>query len=446
MVKPVPSLGSINGPAATTLSAPGESEPSIDITALSYGPYGIGRLNGKAIMVPHTAPGDRIVARLVDSQQHYAIAAMVRMIHPSALRQTPPCPYVGRCGGCSWQHLRYETQLRAKQQSVEDALRRIGRLDDFEIRPIIAALDPYRYRRRIRLQATNAKRLGLYGAASHDLVEIDSCAIADDRLNSTLAPLRRWLAEINSAIEQLEIIAGDGSDELVVVARIHSPLDPGDEPSCAGLIDGRDLIRGLIVLDPQERKTWGEPWITVKLTDALSVTLDADVFTQVNAAGNRQMISELLAVADFRVDDQVLELYSGAGNFTLPMATRVEKIVAVEGHRQAVANGKLNAQKYRLDNIDWQCAAVPQAVARLKRQRRRFSKIVLDPPRAGAKGVITELAALGAEMICYLSCNPTTMARDLAALAARGYKLRLVQPIDFFPHTFHVESLAIMIQ
>jgi 23S rRNA (uracil1939-C5)-methyltransferase len=428
------------------LSAPGESEPSIDITALSYGPYGIGRLNGKAIMVPHTAPGDRIVARLVDSQQHYAIAAMVRMIHPSALRQTPPCPYVGRCGGCSWQHLRYETQLRAKQQSVEDALRRIGRLDDFEIRPIIAALDPYRYRRRIRLQATNAKRLGLYGAASHDLVEIDSCAIADDRLNSTLAPLRRWLAEINSAIEQLEIIAGDGSDELVVVARIHSPLDPGDEPSCAGLIDGRDLIRGLIVLDPQERKTWGEPWITVKLTDALSVTLDADVFTQVNAAGNRQMISELLAVADFRVDDQVLELYSGAGNFTLPMATRVEKIVAVEGHRQAVANGKLNAQKYRLDNIDWQCAAVPQAVARLKRQRRRFSKIVLDPPRAGAKGVITELAALGAEMICYLSCNPTTMARDLAALAARGYKLRLVQPIDFFPHTFHVESLAIMIQ
>jgi 23S rRNA (uracil1939-C5)-methyltransferase len=397
-------------------------------------------------MVPHTAPGDRIVARLVDSQQHYAIAAMVRMIHPSALRQTPPCPYVGRCGGCSWQHLRYETQLRAKQQSVEDALRRIGRLDDFEIRPIIAALDPYRYRRRIRLQATNAKRLGLYGAASHDLVEIDSCAIADDRLNSTLAPLRRWLAEINSAIEQLEIIAGDGSDELVVVARIHSPLDPGDEPSCAGLIDGRDLIRGLIVLDPQERKTWGEPWITVKLTDALSVTLDADVFTQVNAAGNRQMISELLAVADFRVDDQVLELYSGAGNFTLPMATRVEKIVAVEGHRQAVANGKLNAQKYRLDNIDWQCAAVPRAVAQLKRQRRRFSKIVLDPPRAGAKGVITELAALGAEMICYLSCNPTTMARDLAALAARGYKLRLVQPIDFFPHTFHVESLAIMIQ
>jgi 23S rRNA (uracil1939-C5)-methyltransferase len=431
--------------ASTTLPPPGESEQSIEITALSYGPYGIGRLNGKAIMIPHTAPGDRIIARVLDSQKHYAIGAMVRMIHPSTLRQTPPCPYVGRCGGCSWQHVVYETQLRAKQQSVEDALRRIGKLDDFEIRPIIAALDPYRYRRRIRLQTTNAKRLGLYAAASHDLVEIDSCAIADDRLNSTIEPLRRWLANINSAIEHLEIIAGDGSDELVVVARIHSRLDPGDEPSCAGLIDGRDLIRGLIVLDPRERKTWGEPWITVNLTDALTVTLDADVFTQVNAAGNCQMISRLLALADFRVDDQVLELYSGAGNFTLPMATRVEKIVAVEGHRQAVANGKLNAQKYRLDNIDWQCAAVPQAVARFKRQRRRFSKIVLDPPRAGAKGVTGELASFGAEMICYLSCNPTTMARDLAALAARGYKLRLVQPIDLFPHTFHVESLAIMI-
>ena len=158
------------------------------------------------------------------------------------------------------------------------------------------------------------------------------------------------------------------------------------------------------------------------------------------------MIEELVAVGNFQGQDRVLELYCGAGNFTLPLARRVKRIVAVEGDRPAIASGKLNAQNFRFDNIDWRCAAVPQAVAQFQRQRQTFSKIVLDPPRTGAKGIEADLAALGAETIAYISCNPTTLARDLAALTKHGYKLQTVQPMDFFPHTFHVESLAVMIR
>lgn len=418
----------------------------LEITALAYGPYGIGRLDGKAMMIPDTAPGDKIVARVIESKERYAVGEVVRLIEASSLRQTPPCPYVGRCGGCSWQHLRYDAQLNAKQQSVVDALRRIGKLSDFELKPIIAAPEPFHYRRRIRLQAGTARGLGFFAAGSHSVVEIDSCLIADARLNATIEPLRLWLGEINSAMEHLELVAGDELNEIVVVAEPADPFLASDEAACERLVGGNNPISGLIVLARAGRKVYGRTLITVKLQDDLTLQVDADVFTQVNAAGNRQMIEQLLAAGNFHGHDRVLELYCGAGNFTLPLARRVAQVTAVEGYRQALTSGELNAQRYQLENIRWQCADVPQAVARFKRQRLSFTKIVLDPPRTGAKGIDADLAALGAEMIAYISCNPATLARDLAALTKRGYKLGIVQPVDFFPHTFHVETLALLTQ
>jgi len=421
-------------------------EQEIEIDALSYGPYGIGRLDGKALMIPHTAPGDRITARIVESKERYAIGELIRIVNPSPIRQTPPCPYVGRCGGCSWQHLRYDAQLKAKQQSVEDALRRIGKLSDFELRPIIPSANEYHYRRRIRLQVDGAKRLGFYGASSHHLVEIDSCHIADDRLNSAIEPARRFLSRLNTAIEHIELINGDEPNELVVVVKTARAFVARDEPACEALVNSTHGVSGLILAGRYERRFWGEPGITVNLPNDLSLSLDADVFTQVNSEGNRQMIHHLLTAGNFHGRDRVLELYCGAGNFTLPMATRVKRIVAVDGFRPAIFHGKLDAQKYNLENIDWHWSEVPQALAYFKSQRRKFSKIVLDPPRTGAKGIEADLAALGAETIAYISCNPTTLARDLAALTKHGYKLQTVQPVDFFPHTFHVESLAVMMR
>ncbi len=191
---------------------------TLEIDSLSYGPYGIGRVGGKAVMVPHTAPGDIVEAKIVESKDRYAVGAMHRLIAPSPVRRTPLCPYVGSCGGCSWQHLRYDAQLKAKQQSVEDALRRIGKLDRFELRPIIPSSNEYHYRRRIRLQVDGSSKVGFYGASSHQLVEIDSCAIADDRLNGIIEYLRRWLPSLPITMEHLEIVTGDEPNQIVVTA------------------------------------------------------------------------------------------------------------------------------------------------------------------------------------------------------------------------------------
>ena len=417
---------------------------TLEIDSLSYGPYGIGRLDGKAVMIPHTAPGDTVEARLVESKERFAIGEALRIVNPASVRQTPPCPYVGACGGCSWQHVRYDAQLRAKQQSVEDALRRIGKLDAFELRPIIPSPVEYQYRRRIRLQISSSGTLGFYGASSHQLVEIDSCLIADDRLNGVLQTIRHWMRDVRTSLQDLEIVSGDEPNQVVVVARAPDQFLPSDAPVCENLVGENRSLQGLIMSGNNWRKVWGQPVISVKLIDDLSLTVDADVFTQVNPDGNRRILDELLRLGDFQTHDRVLELYCGAGNFTLPIAQRSREVVAVEGDRPSIANGKLNARKNGLENIRWICSPVSTAVAQLQKRKEKFTKIILDPPRSGAKGIEVHLAALGADRIIYVSCNPTTLARDLAALAKQGYKPKLIQPIDLFPQTCHVETLAIV--
>jgi 23S rRNA (uracil1939-C5)-methyltransferase len=421
-----------------------KNEFTLEIESLAYGPYGIGRLDNQVIMVPATVPGDKISARVTDSKGNYAFGEMVRLLQPSRLRQTPPCPYVNDCGGCPWQQVRYEAQLKGKEQSVADALRRIGKLDGFELRPIIASPREYHYRRRIRLQRDKAKRIGFFRAFSHDLVEVDGCLIADSTLNKVIYPLRTWINELDTTVEHVEIVSGDDPNEVVAAGKIAGDFIPRDDSACERLIDQANGINGLILYAKNWRKRWGHTVVSIRSDDGICLKVEGDVFTQINAEGNRKLLRELLAAGGFEKNDPVLELYSGAGNFTLSIAQQAREVVAVESHRQSVDSGKRSAQFNGIANIRWLFAHVPAAVERFAKQPERFSKIILDPPRAGAKGIERNLASLGAEKILYVSCNPATLARDLSALARHGYKLTFVQPIDLFPHTFHVETLAVM--
>jgi len=433
------------GFSTTRMAQPNaKSAVTLDIDSLSYGPHGIGRIDGRVWMVPHTAPGDTVTARVVEDKGRFLIGEVAAMVSPSALRRTAPCPYVGRCGGCSWQHLNYQTQLKSKQQSVDDALRRIGKLSDYDLRPIIPCPDEFHYRRRIRFQVGPGKELGFYATASHELVKVDTCLIAGEQLNGVIETVCHWARGTNTDIEHLEIVTGDEPNQTVVVVKAIGEFIPRDEPGCANLIGMESSIHGVIVAGRDWRKTWGEPKITVSLGGEINLSVDADVFTQVNPAGNRRILDELLRAGDFQKGDRVLELFSGAGNLTLPIARQSQHVVAVEGHRPSISNGKLNAQKNAIENIQWICAPVPKAVSELKRRREHFTKIVLDPPRAGAKGIEADLGSLGADKILYVSCNPATLARDLAALGKLGYKLGTIQPIDLFPQTFHVETVALL--
>jgi 23S rRNA (uracil1939-C5)-methyltransferase len=421
-----------------------KNELTLEIDSLSYGPYGIGRVEGKAVMIPNTAPGDRVAAHIIESQERYAVGELVRLLRPAPARQPPHCPYVGECGGCPWQHVRYEAQLTAKQQNVASALQRIGKLDGFDLRPIVPSANEYHYRRRIRLQLDERQRLGFYRPSSHRLVEIDACRIAVQAVNECLGALRSWIRQTHTVLEYLEIVTGDRPGEVVLVAKSTAGFVPNDQAAWSRLVEQEPRIRGLILTGRDWRWTWGNTRISLLTEDDICLAVEADVFTQINPEGNRRILTELLTTGDFTDQDRVLELYGGPGNFTLSIAKRAREIVAVEGHRPSVDSGKHSAQLNHLSNINWIVSDVPAAVERLVKRRETFTKIVLDPPRAGAKGIDRQLASLSAEKILYVSCNPATLARDLAALAARGYKLTVAQPVDLFPHTFHVEVLALM--
>jgi 23S rRNA (uracil1939-C5)-methyltransferase len=423
-----------------------KQEITLEIESLSYGSHGVARFNGQVILVPATAPGDSVAARIVETKSHYAIGELIRIINPSCNRRLPPCPYVAECGGCPWQQVHYEAQLRAKQKNVEDALRRIGKLDGFELRPIIPSPNEFGYRRRIRLQVDQSKRLGFYGSGSHRLVEIDTCLVAAKEAAGCIAALRRWVANLATPIEAIEVATGDEPDEIVVIAKSPAYFLSGDEPACSGLLGQEPYFRGLIVHGREWRQSWGDTKLSLNTGDHIRLVLEADVFTQVNPDANRSILSELLNAGAFTSTDRVLELYSGGGNFTLSIAKRADEVVAVEGYRPAIQSGQLSAQLNGLYNIRWVNARVPAALERLGRQREEFTKIVLDPPRAGAKGIERELASFGAGKILYVSCSPSTFARDAAALSKHGYKLAVVQPVDLFPQTFHVEVIATLVR
>ena len=424
------------------MEPPTNKQFTLTIDSLTYGPYGVGRKEGQVIMVPLTAPGDEAEVRIVEEKGNYAIGELLRLTNPSPLRQSPPCPYVGRCGGCPWQQIQYEAQLKAKEKSVEDALRRIGKLEGFDLLPILRSPKEYRYRRRIRLQADARKRLGFHRAFSHDLIEIESCLIADPRADRQLEHAGEWVQALRTHIQHIEIVVGDEDGAVVFVAKAEGDFAAADDLANSRFLEQSTAVNGLIIFGRGWRRSWGRGTIMMRPEEGLKMEVDGEVFSQVNSEGNSRLVRELLQWGEFRNDDRVLELYCGAGNFTLPVARRAREVLAVEGAPRSVENGKINSQLNRLENIRWIRSHAPEAVKQLRHRRESFSKIVLNPPRSGAKGLEDDLASLEAEMILYVSCNPATLARDLAALCKRGYRLTRIRPFDLFPHTFHVETLA----
>ncbi len=418
----------------------------LDIDALSYGPYGVGRREGRVLLVPLTAPGDRIEATPIADKGNYMVGRMMRLVHPSPLRQSPPCPYFAECGGCPWQHIKYEAQLAAKAKSVEDALRRIGKLTDFELLPILSSPREYAYRSRVRLHIARDRRVGFHRAFSREMIEIDECRIAAEPISPKLQAARMWAKELKTAVNELEMVTGNQEGQMILVGKAEGAFASDDDATCAHFLEQHGEITGLILFGNGWRRAWGDTKILIDHLDGKTMMVDADLFTQVNRSGNRQMVEELLSVGEFHAHDRILELYCGAGNFTLPLARRCRQIVAVEGNVRSVENGKINGQLQALENIRWIRSHVPKTVTRLKDQRETFTKIVLNPPRSGAKGIEADLALLGAEKILYVSCNPATLARDLSAFTKQGFKLNRVRPVDFFPHTFHVEVLAEMVR
>jgi 23S rRNA (uracil1939-C5)-methyltransferase len=411
----------------------------IEIESLSYGVHGVARTDQGVVLVPATAPGDRVRARIVEVKPDYREAQLVEVLKPSALRRTPPCRYVPECGGCPWQHLDYPAQLAAKERILRDALQRIGGLsvETLEIRPILPSRE-WGYRHRVNLRVDGEQRLGFFRHRSHRLVEIEECGIADPVVNRHLAIARQWLRGASTAVRRLEI-ARAGPDAVAFIGNAEGPFRH-DDSYHESFLRGHPTVRGILLHGRGWRRAFGTPRAVLELGEELWI--ETSGFTQVNPEGNRCLIESAIELAAPGPQDEVLDLYCGAGNLTLPLARRVASVTGVERDPWTLADARRNADRAGLRN----CRFVQQDAAAAARgfasEGRRFPLVVLDPPRSGAAEVLPHLAAIAAERLLYVSCNPATLARDLRRLVASGFRLGPLQPIDLFPQTYHLETVA----
>ena len=415
-----------------------EAEPLLlDIERLTFGFDALAHHARQVVFVPYAVPGDRVTARVLEQRRGYLRATVDSVVAPGADRVLPGCRYFSTCGGCQWQHVAPPAQRAAKAAVVVEQLARLGDVRGAEVLPTLPSPADWEYRARITL-AVEGRRAGYRRARSHALVEIRECPIADPVLSAHLEAAREWVAALRVPLERLTINAAPGGVVLAGAGRARPR--PPDRAASEDLLARRATVRGVVLSGGRGRLVAGDPTVRVPLETDLALEVPADVFTQVNPAANRLLVQTVLAFAAVAPGTRVLDLYCGAGNLSLPLGRRGAVVHGVERDPVAVDAARANADRLGLRAATFHAGTVAATLGATRPGS--VDVVVLDPPRSGAMGALPALGRVRAPHIIYVSCDPATLARDLRALTACGYRLGRVQPIDLFPQTYHVESVA----
>lgn len=419
---------------------------------LVYGGDALGHHQGRTVLVPRALPGERLEVEEVRTAKGVVHACPLRVLAAAPERIEPPCPYFGRCGGCQYQHLSPERQTAAKSDILRETLRRIARISwDAEI-PAHAA-HPWNYRNQAQLKVARREdgqaALGFFEAESHRLIPVDACLIISPRLNAILHELRGadWSQRL-VPFSEIELLADDRDEEARITWRggfdASPALDDRNVELAAKCLEVLPGVTSVAIERGRALQVFGKPALAYAAGDFRYQVSHGSFFQ-----ASRFLLPELVtAVASGGRDPAApvggalaLDLYAGVGLFALPLARRFTQVIAVEANSRSAGDLAANAQAYGLANI----RAMPQTAFDFLR---RFAQtepdlVVLDPPRAGVGyPTLKLLAGLRPRRIHYASCHPPTLARDLAYLIERGYRLDSVELFDFFPQTFHIESLA----
>lgn len=433
------------------------SRPPIElgIDALALDGRGVGHLDGKAVFVHGALPGERVRAALLGGRRRYDEAETIEILRASPRRVTPHCAHYGLCGGCSMQHLDAEMQVEAKQQALLDSLRRIGGVvPETVLAPLAGPVWGYRRKARLGVRYVPQKGRVLIGFRERQgrvLADLAGCEVllpAVGRRFAELAGLIERLS-VRDALPQIEVVAGD--EAICLVFRHLKPLSESDRECLRHF--ARESGFG-VALQPGGPDTitplWPEsqPLSYAQPDFGTHVAFHPGDFIQVNAEINRRMVPLALDLLEITPGDRVLELFSGLGNFSLPLARRGARVTAVEGDEAMVARAAANAVANGLgDSIIHAVAnlmAPPEGATWL---RADYDKLLLDPPRAGAREMLPYIGRLRPRRIVYVSCDPATLARDAGELVhGQGYRLTAAGVMDMFPHTAHVESIALFVR
>lgn len=413
----------------------------VEIESIAFGGSGVAREGGKVIFVKGGVPRDVLDVRIIRDRGSYAEAIIESVITPSPERTEPACEVFGTCGGCQLQNLGYSAQLREKENILRDALRRTGGFSDLHVEPIFPSQDEYAYRTRVRLAAwfyAGRWHVGYNIGGTHRKVGITSCPISDGPVNGAIGRIASVLSSFDRPEFPLEFvqISSDGSTAYVsLVAR------SGKQPGALNVL-AKHLGRF-----PETEKVSirgrSEAEFEFELS-GMKFLANPSVFTQSNPGVNEAIVRTVLEWAGPTEGLSVLDLYSGVGNFSIPLARSARKVVSVEINRFSAALARKNAGMNGAGNILFITAPSTEAINELVQKGETFDLIVLDPPREGAKEILEGIAAVSSGKIIYVSCDPVTLSRDLKRLNELGWSPRRIKPFDMFPQTYHVESVTLL--
>ncbi|EGT0650336.1 23S rRNA (uracil(1939)-C(5))-methyltransferase RlmD [Citrobacter braakii] len=412
----------------------------ITVTVNDLDPFGQGvaRHNGKALFIPELLPQESAEVVITEDKKQFARAQVKRRLNDSPQREVPRCPHFGVCGGCQQQHASISLQQRSKSAAL-------SRLMKCEVSDVIADT-PWGYRRRARLSLNYRPKeqklqMGFRKSASSDIIDVKQCPILVPQLEALLPHIRACLESLQGLrhLGHVELVqAGSGT---LMILRHTAPLSAQDKEKleCFSHSQGLSLF-----LAPQseilESISEESPWYD---SNGLRLTFSPRDFIQVNEGVNQQMVARALEWLDVQPEDRVLDLFCGMGNFTLPLATRAANVVGVEGVPALVEKGRENALNNGLHNVTFFHENLEEDVTRQPWAKNGFDKVLLDPARAGAAGVMQHIIKLEPIRVVYVSCNPATLARDSDALLNAGYVIRRLAMLDMFPHTGHLESMVL---
>ena len=404
----------------------------VTIERILPGGLGLAHAEGKTVMVALAAPGDRLRVRIDREKGTVCFASIVEIIEPSPHRIEPPCPYFGRCGGCDFQQMTYQAQLDAKVEIIKDCLHRIGKVENFPEFQITPAPHEWDYRARAQWQYDAVrKRLGYFESGSRRVCDVADCAVLVPELHFVLEDLRAKLAkdELENGAQYFRAIVGDDS------ALVHAGFSRATP---------RIKARGQVPrtsAPPNSANDLEMEQIT-RTVAGESYLLKPESFFHTNVELLPQLIEAAIGAEQ---GETAIELYAGLGLFTVPLARKFRHIIAVEYDKDAAALARTNLAHAGLQNVEVERADVGDWLAWNSQNQgcKSLDFLLLDPPRTGAESrVIADVVKLQPRRICYVSCDPATLARDLRKLIAGGYALDSLNAFDMFPQTHHVETLA----
>jgi 23S rRNA (uracil1939-C5)-methyltransferase len=423
----------------------------VEITDLSHDGRGVARIEGKTVFVAGALPGERALVRIGARHRSFDEARVETLLTRSPLRIEPRCPHFGLCGGCALQHLPVAAQIQAKQRVLAENFERIGKVEpDRWLEPLVDAAWGYRRKGRLSVKWVAKKGKALVGFREENprfVADLSVCHTLLPEIGQRIAAIGELMTSLDarSDIPQIEIAAGDAT--VALVFRHLKPLSEGDLEKLGAFGRTHSIAILLQAGGPDSvRPLWPERVeLSFRIADSdVDIAFEPLDFVQVNAGMNRRMIARAIELLDPSPTDRVLDLFCGLGNFTLPIARRAGAVVGVEGDAALLVRARANAAANGIANVEFAAADLAADQRGAPWATRDHDKLLLDPPRSGAAGVLEYLPRRSAFRAVYVSCHPGSLARDAGTLVQRhGFRLVAAGVMDMFPHTAHIESIAL---